>query len=536
MPSISKNQIIWDYTDWLAGLNEQYSTDVTYVPIPLAGNGLSSSLRMNPFRNYGYITPGFSPTDITNVSVVANVLLNSCLSAESGTSYAYLIEQGSKLHRMDISTKTLTNAGSWPHTITGAGTITGSDVIAYTANVGGTATPCVFYSWNDSSGAWNIGRFRTDTGAFDDDFMSTVPASALTPAGNNKPHAMWIGANDIMYIWDGNVVQAYDGATGADGTCSTAVLTVPQGYIGTAFAPYDGGSPYLACFAYYAPTGNSVSLNVTSSTQATCFLYDYLSLDPVRVIPINDRSVSSAFSWKGTIGCFCQGNNLVNDGANRNSRLKVFNGVEFETVVTYIGNAPTWGGVDIVGDAIQWTADGKLYSYGAPFENIPATFNCIGGGLGTSNGVVRTIGGTTGFQMLSTGATTLGGLQYMKVGTFDGNAAWTTQPALPVFSWGMRGQVEHIRVEFAKTTSGGHGINLYMVYDNSDSTQILSNVTAITSSNQVLDYDFSNSGGSLPQFTEMRINGSYTAGLLDTACPVIKRVVVTFSEVGIVGT
>lgn len=535
MPSISNGQIIWDYNDWTAGLNEQYVSGLSDVPIPIAGSGFSAASRFNPFRSYGYASPGFNPTNLTNVSVLTDLLVGVTVSTESGVNYGYAISQGDKLHRIDIANKEISNAGSWPRTIVGVGAITGNDVIAYTANVGGVATPCVFYSWNDSGGAWNIGRFRTDTGAFDDDFMSTVPATPLTPSGNNKPHAMYIGANDIMYIWDGNKIHAYDGATGADGTCSTGVLTLPQGYIGTAFAAYDGGTPYLACFAYYSPAGNSVQTNVTASTQAMCFFYDYFSLDPTRAIPLNDRAVTSAFNWKGTIGCFTVGNNLTNDSENRYARLKIFNGVEFETATPFIGNAPRWGGIDIVGDSIQWTDGGNLFSYGAPFPGMPQKLNKIGGGGGTSNGILRTLGGITGFQAIGTGTTTSGGLQYMQTATFDHNASFSSNPAFPSFKWGFEGAVQRVRVEFARETSGGHGITVFLVNDSSGTSQIISNLQTITSANSALEYEATTSGGSLPSFTELRVGWSYTAGAANTAAPVVKKVVVTYYEQGITG-
>lgn len=536
MPQVSGDTIIWDYNDWLSGLNKQYVSGLTDVPIPIAGPGLSSASRFNPYRYFGYASPGFDATDVTNASEVDNVLLNIALSNESSTNYGYLIENGSQLHRLDIANKTISSGGSWPHAITGVGTITGSDVIAYTANVGGTSTPCIFYSWNDSGGSWNVGRFRTDTGAFDDDFMSTVPATPLVPSGNNKPHAMWVGANDILYIWDGNRLHAYDGATGTDGTFSSAVMTIPNGYIGTSFAMYDDGAPYLVCYAYYSPSGNSVSVNTTTSGIAMAYFYDYLSLDPVRVVPLNDRVVTAGFSWKGTIGCFTQGNNLVNDGANRFTRLKVWNGAEFETVVTQIGNAPVHGGVDIVGDSIQWASGGATYAFGSPFEGMDAKFNTLAAGGGTSNGVIRTIGGSTGFQLLSTGTTTSGGLEYMKAATFAANATVTGSPALPVFSKGMTGKVRYVRVEFAKTSSDGRALNLFLTYDNSASSTILSGLEDVTATNLTYEYYNDSSGAPLPVFNEIRPIFQWQGGTDESDAPVVKRVVVRFEEVNIEGT
>lgn len=536
MPSITSTQIIWDYNDWLSGLNKQYVAGLTDVPIPLAGNGLSSATKMNPFRFFGYAAPGFDSTDLTNVSLVSSVIRNVTLGAESSTNYGYLVGSDNKLYRLDISSKTLTNNASWPHSTSGVGTVTGSDIIAYTSNVSGTKTPCIFYSWNDSGGSWNIGRFRTDTGVFDDDFMSTVPATPLSPSGNNKPHAMIIGADDLLYVWDGNVLSAYDGSTGADGTFYQAVMTVPNGYIGTCFAPIDTGNPFLSCFAYYSPSGNSVTPDFTSSGYATAFFYDYLDLDPVRAVPLNDRIVTEAFAWKGTIGCFTEGNNLVNDGANRFTRLKIFDGSKFETVLTQIGNAPTHGGCDIVGDSIQWSADGTLFSYGSPFDGMESRFNRIGAGLGTSNGVLRTIGGVSGFQLISTGSTTSGGLQYMKASTFAGNASLTSTPALPVFDVGQTGKLRSVRVEFARSADSGRDFSLYMLAGDSDTCLIISALTTVDSTNLQKEYYFDTSGNPLFVFNELRCIAQWGGGIAETDAPILKRIVATYEKTNLVGT
>jgi len=542
MPSIStgkRNTIIWDADDWLKGLDKQYVTSSSSVPIPLAGGGLSAASRYNPYRFFGYASAGFDPTDLTNVSAVTATCRNIALGSEASTDYGYLVSDGNLMHRVAIGTKTISNSGSWPHTITGAGAETGSDIITYTANVAGTATPCVFYSWNDSGGTWNIGRFITSTGAFDDDFMSTIPATPLVPAGNNKPHAMWVGANDLLYIWDGNLLHAYDGATGADGTFSSTVLRIPQGYIGTSFATYDNGTPYIVCFAYYSPVGNTVTPNATVSGKATAFFYDYLSQDPTRIVDINDRVVTAAFSWKGTIGCFTIGNNLVNDGTSRQSRLKIFNGSEFETAQTFLGDPPIHGGVDIVGDSIQWNAGGILYAYGSPLEGMETTFQKLGAGLGTTAGVLRTIGGTTnvGFQIISTGATTSGGLQYMAKDTFAENAIVTFPPALPVFGIGKQGLIHSVRIEYAKTAASGRGLDFFLVSENSTITTIINDlVSTITASGLSVEYYQDSSAALLPKFTELRPILSWTGGSANTSAAIIKRIVVTYDEVNLEGT
>lgn len=536
-------RLIFDQDDWLAGMNPQYLTGLTDVPAPQYGAGLGEALRFNPFRYLGYASPGFVPTDVTNVSVVTTNILNVSTGVESSVDYAYGISSGALLHRLVVSTKTLSNAGSWPHTIAVAGAITGSDVSAYTSNVASTATPCQYYSFNDAGGSWNVGRFISSTGAFDDDFLSTVPATPITPSGNTKPHPLIVGADDLLYIGDGNVIQAYDGATGADGTCSTAVLTLPQGYIITSFARYAQPTPFLVAFAYYSPSGNTVTANATAGGPAKAFFWDYLSLDPTYVIDLNDRIVTAAFEWRGTIGCFTQGNNLANDGTNRWSRMKIWNGSIFETVVSFIGNPPGKGGVDVVGDSIQWVAYNgstcNVNCYGSPFDGVKAGYNILATGSGTSStgGVLRTIGATNGFQLLSTGATTSGGLQYMKVGTFAGSASARTITVCPQFPTGQKGKVRAVGIDFAKTSiSTGAPINVYLVYENSGTSQVIASTAEITTANLTKWYYVDQAGAALPQFQEMGVLAQWAAGVVDTDAPILRRVMIDYEEVPVEGS
>ncbi len=537
MASVNKGTITFDQGDWLAGINPAYLTGLTDVPAPQVGKGLGEAIRFNPFRYLGYASPGFDPTDVTNVSVVTTGLKNIAMSVESSTNYGYLISSGDRLHRLDVANKSLSSGGSWPRTIAVTGAITGQDVAAYTSNVSSTATPCVFYSFNDAGGSWNVGRFITASGAFDDDFFSTVPATPITPTGNTKPHPMVVGSNDILYIGDGNLLQAYNGRVGADGTDSSAVLTLPQGYIITSFSRISQPTPFLVIYAYYSPAGNTITANSTSSGPAKAFFYDYFSLDPTYIIDLDDRIVTAGFDYKGTVGCFTQGNNLVNDGANRFSRLKIWNGAIFETAIEFIGNAPNHGGVDIVGDSIQWNYSNgsvcNLGAYGSPFAEIKAGFNIIGAGAGNTPGVLRTIGGSTGFQLISSGTTTSGGLQYMKTATYAGSSSVRTITVAPEFGQKKKGIVDDVTVEFAKTSaSTGAQLDVFLVYENSQSTQIISSLAEVTASNLRKTYTTSiaNVDGDLPEFIEMGVLLRWVAGSLDTDAPIVRRVSVAYSE------
>src|SRR3990167_5241781 len=339
MPKISQNStggvIRFDANDFLSNLYPQYQTSVNAAPGYIS-NQILVETAFNPFRYLGYAAPGFNPTDLTTVSVMTGLGRNVTVASESSTDYAYVICDNERINRIDIVKKTFSNAGSWPHTITGAGAITGNDVITYNENIGSTSTPCVLYSYNDAGGAWNIGLFNTSSGAFDADWFTTIPATPITPAGKTKPHPMVIGSDDILYVGDGNKLHALDGATGANGTVEDTVLLLPYGYIITSFAKTPD---YLVVFAYYSPSTVTVNPNTDTSAKAIAVFWNYLDQDPTYVVPLNDSAVTAGFEYQGSIGCFTQGAKPVQEGENRYSKLKLFNGSTFDTIQQFIGNA-----------------------------------------------------------------------------------------------------------------------------------------------------------------------------------------------------
>ncbi len=72
MPKISQNKgggiIVWDKDDWKGGLHPQYSSSAQVARRD--GNYLAAAQSIDPYRNVGVLTPGYNPTDSTNVSIV----------------------------------------------------------------------------------------------------------------------------------------------------------------------------------------------------------------------------------------------------------------------------------------------------------------------------------------------------------------------------------------------------------------------------------------------------------------------------------
>ena len=100
----------------------------------------------------------------------------------------------------------------------------GEDIIVY--RIG--STEYVFYSWNDSVDG-DVGR--TDlAGTYVDDWMSTIPAGAAVLT-TNVPHRKAEGPDKVLYITNGQYLNAFDGFIGTNGTLRTQVYNAGAGWI-----------------------------------------------------------------------------------------------------------------------------------------------------------------------------------------------------------------------------------------------------------------------------------------------------------------
>lgn len=525
MAKIAGKKIIFGAEDWAQGLLPNYSASNL---LNQKGTGLASARTMNPFLAYGYALPGLNPTDVTNVAQVTTLIRNGVVN---GTS-AYLVSNGALIHQLtslDI-TPAITNAGAFPHTITPTGGTSpvGDDIVIYSAKTSGTTAigSRIFYTYSSST-IWEVGMY--DFTNFSDSFMSSVAvttplASPYTTGGVGKPHPMIVGDDDILYIADRNFVHAYDGVVSAVATLgkfSPAVLTLPNGYIITSFARAESG---LMVFAYLENSSASGSFYLGKSF---AFLWNYNDLDITRSYDLTDNYVSEAFNYKGTIGCFTQGR--PNDPSQtRLTCLRLFNGSIFETVASIIHNAPIRGGVNIVGDSIQWNSDGVIYSYGSPLAGTKAGLHRLSEGLGSNSGFFRTLAST--LQIISSGATTSGGLQYLTGYYFQ--SSFSTGVAEPTFSSGTKGKVTNVKVRFGGTVTGGRSITIQLSDRGVTTSTVINAQETVTGQAGMVTKKVSDSSGApFLVFDGLKLVVSWATGSGATVAPALESVEVDFDEI-----
>jgi len=159
MASIKKHEdgivVRWDKDDWMRGLMPFYGAGTDTRP----GDGMANNVAVDPFRRYGFLSPGYTSQDATNSDEIDAILKNGVVVGNK----AYCIEGGAKLHEVSAAlvTPSVSNTGSWSHTITGTGVV-GEDVAVFTVS----GTRYVFYTWNDNTDG-DMGSLITTGPTFD---------------------------------------------------------------------------------------------------------------------------------------------------------------------------------------------------------------------------------------------------------------------------------------------------------------------------------------------------------------------------------
>ena len=525
MPSIiGGKKIVFDKDDFLGGLHPQYADGLNPVCAVL-GSQLAGAKGFNPYRKIGYAAPGYLAQDPADYAELDNELKSGAVNGDK----IYAVGNGDELVRFEIAavpivTKATDAGATWPYQIAGGtNSPVGEDIVVYNASVGGTDATRLFYSYNTSAD-WNIGMYDF-ANAPDDDFMTAVSAGGGDlpgAAGKDVPHPMINGKDDILYVGDRNFVHEYDGGTGANGTFSEEVLTLPRGYVVKSFARYPD---YLVIFAYKASGSSSYYQG-----QVVAFFWNYLDLDPTSVQELNDNYVGEAFEYQGTVGVFTQGRtNDLENGGNRNSKLQLFDGSKFKTIETFDSNVPERGGVVVNGDMIMWNSEGIQYSYGSPFEGMDKVLNKLAKGSTSNTVSAMLMNPTTNFWLMSPSTLAGGRIKYFTSGNYDESCTMSTVMADGNFPDGQMGRIKSAKVVFANTATGGRTIDVQLITQAQEQVQVIENLGTVTATTIAKDFR-----DDPQEFYNLGLFMQWKAGSGATQAPIVKRVEVEFEPIEII--
>ena len=485
-------KIIWDSEDWTHGLAPNWIT-TGGISVVRGGNRMSSMVGINPFRRWGCALPGFRPSTVTNDSVITAYLRKGLTNGQ----YAYIVSNGARIHKYDITSSAMINAGVFPYTITPTGGTTpvANDCAIYSAKTLGTTVSGLRYFYTYSSTTiWDVGMFNLNA-TFDDDFMTSVAVTTplttpYTTDGAGYPHPLIVGDDDILYIADRNFVHAYDGyvSSGATlGTFYTEVLTLPAGWIITSMEKTDAG---LMFFAYF----NNQTFGGTDDYkgQARAWDWKYGELDITRSYDLNDNLTSESFNLGGgVLGIFTYGRQTDPANLGKNSKIQLFDGTKFSPLLGFTGSLPCRGGVEITADCISWNAGGTIYTYGSKLlgESMKDTgLNRIGFGSGQTSGMLSTFWDSLNSLMMSSGTTSSGGLETFRTNYQEGTSLNTAlaEPFFPLYS---KGRVKNVTIVFSNSISSvlnTTDFTLDLYDENGNTQQLLTQYVDVTDNTKMI--------------------------------------------------
>lgn len=526
MPKISENRIVWDEEDFLTGLQIQ---STSLIPLTVGGKGAIASRQVNPYRKLGAITPGYLPVDVTNVSAVTSLIVAGDADYSGSTPYAYL-GGSDMLHRLNLSSDTLSNTGQWPRTFTHHATPIVDDIIVYNIVNGVTSSnsTMALYAFHDATDG-DVGAYDISADVFYDSFLSTQPTGAFTLT--TDPHPGILGDDGFVYFGNGNSLVQLDGTGGGNGTLTTA-LSFPRGTVIRSFAKRPG---YLIIFT---SRGNTVSTSYYRGT-ATAYFWNYNSSKYNFAYDLSDNYVSAGFAWNGIPGCFTYGR--AAGGGVISTKLKLFNGSYFEQVLDYGSNPPAHGGVEIHDAMIVWnysttTSQNFIASYGSPWKGkIPNAFNYIAEVNGTTNGgICKNFVGTKLY--VSAGTTTSGGLKTISANyaplTSEGSF-WEGITAVPGFGKHMIGKITAVKVHFRGSATAGRTLELTLNF-NYGATTVATVFTALgtlTGTQTIKEYNKDSSNIEFPFFHSIFPRFTWTTGTDSSDAPAVYKLEIFFEQV-----
>ena len=510
VPNQNGGKIIWDSEDFKAGLGPQGTFGNSLNLKQTESFGWSFLQKIDPFRRYGILTPSAAPsvayTNNSNLggNIVALQLANDNVNA-------YIIDAGGKINSINYSTGLISVTSPFNPTgklIAGTSPV-GQDLLIYTHNSGGSPVASMFYTYYNNAN-WDVGAFVNLT-TFDDDFMSSIlPATPLditTGDGDDvnqrtAPHTMCIGADGILYIGSGRYVHAYDGATGTNGTFSSKVLTLPQGF--QIIGIVKNGSLLLISGNYFSIPGSSNP----GGGQAQLYTWNYIDLDITEVISLEDPYVGSLFMWRGVPTVITFGI------AERNGEIKVkiVTGNSVTKIADFAGTVPIHRGVYVANDIFYINSGGKIISVGDKFNKNSNVVNHIGTFRNASlSGIINYSFITSVLMGGSSDGThsfnTMNGFAY------DGQAIATSfyfQPDLPI---GKTARVKSVQVEYYAATAfhaqnGNLTINLRTDFS-ATSTRVVYLLTDVDKA--IKRYTNASNGVPFPIFSALGIQIIYEA-------------------------
>lgn len=429
------------------------------ITIKAPFEGFAPAFWANSYPSYGRITQAGAmqnvditdPTKLTQGPGLAN-LTNGTQAGVVNTTIVHILDipsasgvtwgiGGNKLYK--IGSSTVTNDGNYPHTID-KGAVTGEDgkSVIYDNDF-------VYYLYNHSGSAGDIGRLTVSTNTFDDDWGSTVPTGAGTL--QNAEHPAILAGDGNIYFGNGRYVGYYDRSSN---TISVDELDLP---IDTDVVSLVWEKDFL-----FVGT-NSPNLSGSNTQKGVIYTWAGAGVvsfqEPIIEVP---GKLGAMIVKNGIIFVFYQ--DLSSTGGYK---LGYISGDTIQEVASFTGSLPTFGQVCHYKGLIAFIANTLIHVWGATDKNIPIALSQLAdGGYAT----VGALANPFGTPMV---ASTDGGSNYRlaQLNGYETACNWKTLMFDVATS-----VVEKIKVHFESTASGAR-VDLTLRYNRGDSSLTLGTIT-----------------------------------------------------------
>lgn len=385
-----------------------------------------------------------------------------------------------KLHQ--ITPSAVTNAGIWPHAITGA--TAGSSVHLFQG--------ALYYFFNKASGA-DCGRYDLAS-TFDDDYFSTVPTGAA--ALQSAPHPV-ASKQDIMLFGNGRYV----------GTFVSSGVTLSPTKLDF------GAGAECADVAFHANQWHiAINVGITTGTNRASgqiYLYDGAALSALLTdeVAVGVLQIGFIYPINGVV--YVAYRDLTTTGG---FAIGYVAGRQLKPLRYFTGALPTFAQKTLYLGMILFVSSDLVMAVGARTEQLPVQISQLAdGGFST----VGAIAAPFGVPMIASSQST--SFKLAKFSGFDVNATWRSL-VIPTTSGRYVGYIDRIIV-LTKTLAANASCALKVEYDQASSTSAAKTITTTGKRRHV----FSNIG--VKKCEDFRIFLDWAGGNTTNDCPIRKIIV-----------
>lgn len=387
------------------------------------------------------LTQGPGLSDLTNgdENGAVSTLIKGILKHATSSDKSYAVG-GNQLY--EFSASSVTNAGSFPHTIDKAAVTgeDGEDVCEYQSKL--------YYSYNHSGSAGDIGQFDLSS-TFDDDYFSAAATGGADL--QDGPHQMVVGGDDVLYTANGRFIATLDGST-----------ATPQGldFHTDAIVTTIGWNHNRVIAGVTRP-------NITGTNQNLSAVYRWDGIsdswegDPIEV----GGRIGALYVKNGVTYVFSD--DISSSGGHT---LAAISGLQLRDLARFKGDVPDYYQVTEYKGFLIWVGDDRIYAWGTPDTKMPLDL----------------------FQLADGGHSTVGGLgkpfDEPVVASHDGSSAYRlaefsgheTTASYKTIMFNVSGasyvaQIDRIVVE-TEDMSSGAAMDATLRYDSGKSSQSLNQV------------------------------------------------------------